>query len=207
MRSSKEGPPVLGICQICQQPMSQDASGQPYCEARTLAPLLHRRLERMILAWKSGQVVGRVTQTFSQTVTLSRKILQLIRLSGIAVPEEDLPPQAPSQASPGAARAPETGPTATLAPSASSIHVPEAPREDPDEMVLDVGELRQEVARLTQELSQCREQRQKDRETLEEVLHQLELMATRVRELESELERARSKEAPVKVGEATRGGT
>ena len=102
MRSSKEGAPVLGICQICQQPMSQDASGQPYCEARALAPLLHRRLERMILVWKSGQVVGRVTQTFSQTVTLSRKILQLIRLAGIAVPEEELPPQAPSLASPGA---------------------------------------------------------------------------------------------------------
>ena len=207
MRSSKEGAPVLGICQICQQPMSQDASGQPYCEARALAPLLHRRLERMILVWKSGQVVGRVTQTFSQTVTLSRKILQLIRLAGIAVSEEEFLSQAPSLASQGTPGAPEVAPTATSAPSASSIHVPEAPREDPDEMVLDVGELRQEVARLTRELSECREQRQKDRETLEEVLHQLELMATRVRELESELERARSKETPIKVGEATRGGT
>ncbi len=172
--------------------MSQDASGQPYCEARALAPLLHRRLERMILVWKSGQVVGRVTQTFSQTVTLSRKILQLIRLADIAVPEEDLPPKALSVAASGDGPTPETAPIATSAPSASSIHVPEAPREDPDEMVLDVGELRQEVARLTQELSQCREQRQKDRETLEEVLHQLELMATRVRELESELEKSRS---------------
>ncbi len=192
MRSSKEGAPVLGICQICQQPMSQDASGQPYCEARALAPLLHRRLERMILVWKSGQVVGRVTQTFSQTVTLSRKILQLIRLADIAVPEEDLPPKALSVAASGDGPTPETAPIATSAPSASSIHVPEAPREDPDEMVLGVGEIRQEVARLTQELSQCREQRQRDRETLEEVLHQLELMATRVRELESELEKSRS---------------
>ena len=192
MRSSREGAPVLGICQICQQPMSQDASGQPYCEARALAPLLHRRLERMILVWKSGQVVGRVTQTFSQTVTLSRKILQLIRLADIAVPEEDLPPKALSVAASGDGPTPETAPIATSAPSASSIHVPEAPREDPDEMVLDVGELRQEVARLTRELSECREQRQKDRETLEEVLHQLELMATRVRELESELEKSRS---------------
>ena len=192
MRSSKEGAPVLGICQICQQPMSQDASGQPYCEARALAPLLHRRLERMILVWKSGQVVGRVTQTFSQTVTLSRKILQLIRLAGIAVPEDDLPPKALSVAASGDGPTPETAPIATSGPLASSIHVPEAPREDPDEMVLDVGELRQEVARLTQELSQCREQRQRDRETLEEVLHQLELMATRVRELESELEKSRS---------------
>jgi|GEM_PF-7120684 len=187
------------VCQICLSPMQVDPQGSPYCPGRKNAPMLHRRLERMIVVWKSGQVVGKVTSNFSQTVVLVRRQIQLAaegKTAALGGPEEvvapvPLPP--PPLLTPRAAVAP--------APPSPMVPRPEEPRLERLDMVLDVGELRQEIVRLTTELRDCQERNRLDRETLTEVLHQLEEMTRRVQELEAELARVKGA-----GGSSARGG-
>jgi hypothetical protein len=153
----------------------------------------------MIVVWKSGQVVGKVTSNFSQTVVLVRRQIQLAaegKTAALGGPEEvvapvPLPP--PPLLTPRAAVAP--------APPSPMVPRPEEPRLERLDMVLDVGELRQEIVRLTTELRDCQERNRLDRETLTEVLHQLEEMTRRVQELEAELARVKGA-----GGSSARGG-